>query len=160
MTEKRCLNTGKRCVRVIGCGNLLMGNDSAGLRVLDILEKSCSGLELIEGGTGGIGLLPLIEGADLVIIADAMTGICENPGDIRIFAETPPYKPSRMSFQDIGVAEVIDIARELNPGTEIVAVGIEAGAIAEYSDKIDPGVMEGVKNAAELIMAIIEEKDN
>ena len=137
-----------------------MGNDSAGLRVLEILEKSCFGLELIEGGTGGIGLLPIIEGTDLVIIADAMTGICENPGEIRIFAETPPYKPSRMSFQDIGVAEVIDIARELNPGMEIIAIGIEAGAIAEYSDKIDPVVMEGVRNAAELIMDIIEEKSN
>jgi hydrogenase maturation protease len=137
-----------------------MGNDSAGLRVLDILEKFCSGLELIEGGTGGIGLLPLIEGADLVIIADAMTGMSENPGDIRVFAETPPYKPSRMSFQDIGVAEVIDIARELNPRTEIIAVGIEAGAIAEYSDRIDPAVMGGVGNAAALIMDIIEEKYN
>ena len=137
-----------------------MGNDSAGLRVLDILEKFCSGLELIEGGTGGIGLLPLIEGADLVIIADAMTGMSENPGDIRVFAETPPYKPSRMSFQDIGVAEVIDIARELNPGVEIIAIGIEAGAIAEYSDRIDPVVMEGVGNAAALIMDIIEENYN
>lgn len=144
----------ERCIRVIGCGNLLMGNDSAGLRVIELLEKKASGPELIEGGTGGIGLLPLMEGADLVIIVDAMSGIGEKPGDIHIFNETPPYRPSRMSFQDIGVAEVIDIARELLPGVEVVAIGIEAGNIEEYSEKVDPEVMEGAVKAVDIIMEL------
>lgn len=144
----------KRCIRVIGCGNLLMGNDSAGLRAIELLEESAPGLELIEGGTGGIGLLPLMEGADLVIIVDAMSGIGEKPGDIHIFNETPPYRPSKMSFQDVGVAEVIDIARELLPGVEVVAIGIEAGSIEEYSDEVDPGVMEGARRAVEIIMKL------
>jgi hydrogenase maturation protease len=148
------------CIKIIGCGNLLMGNDSAGLRVLNVLEGSSFGLELIEGGTGGIGLLPLIEGADLVIIADAMTGIGKKPGDVHVFTETPPYVPSKMSFQDVGVAEVIDIARELLPGTEIIAIGIEAGEIKEYIDKVDPEVMEGVKYAASFILDLVEKRLN
>lgn len=146
----------KRCIRVIGCGNLLMGNDSAGLRVIELLEESAPGFEIIEGGTGGIGLLPLMEGADLVIIVDAMTGIGEKPGDIFVFNETPPYRPSKLSFQDVGVAEVIDIAGELLPEVEVIAIGIEAGGIEEYSDKVDPEVMEGVRRAAGLIMEMVE----
>ncbi len=142
----------KRSIKVIGCGNLLMGNDSAGLRVLELLEEMSPGFELVDGGTGGIGLLPLMEGADLVIIVDAMAGIGKKPGDIHVFRETPPYRPSKMSFQDVGVAEVIDIARELLPGIEVVAIGIEAGIIEEYSDRVDPEVMEGVKRAVGMIM--------
>jgi len=146
--DERC------CIRVIGCGNLLMGNDSVGLRVIELLEEPAPGLELIDGGTGGIGLLPLMEGADLVIIVDAMSGIGEKPGDIHIFNETPPYRPSKMSFQDVGVAEVIDIAGELFPEIEVVAIGIEAGNIEEYSDKVDPAVMEGARKAVEIIMKL------
>ncbi|MBN1431323.1 MAG: hydrogenase maturation protease [Methanomicrobiaceae archaeon] len=144
-----------RKVKVIGCGNILMGNDSAGLRVIEILEESNPSFELIDGGTGGLGLLPLMEGADLVIIVDAMIGIGEKPGDIRIFNKTPPYRPSKMSFQDVGVAEVIDIAGELLPDVEVVAIGIEAGEIKEYSDKVDPEVMEGVQKAALQIIDLV-----
>jgi hydrogenase maturation protease len=146
----------ERCIKVIGCGNLLMGNDSAGLRVIEILEEMSPGFEIIEGGTGGIGLLPLMEGADLVIIVDAMTGIGEKPGDIEVFEGIPPYRPSRLSFQDVGVAEVIEIAGELLPEVEVVAVGIEAGRIEEYSDRIDEDVMAGVFKAAEKIMELVQ----
>lgn len=152
------VSAGEKRVKIIGCGNVLMGNDSAGLRVLGILEKICPGVDLIDGGTGGIGLLPLMEDADLVIIVDAMIGIGKNPGDVEIFYETPPYNPSKMSFQDVGVAEVIDIARELIPGIEIIAVGIEAGKIVEYSEDVDFGVMEGIVKASEIIADIISSK--
>lgn len=148
---------GKKSIKVIGCGNLLMGNDSAGLRVLQILEESSPGLELIEGGTGGIGLLPMMEGVGLVIIVDAMTGIGQKPGDINIFREIPPYRPSKISFQDIGIAEVIEVADKIYPETRVVTIGIEAGIIREYSDEIDPDVMEGVKIAAENVLSIVEE---
>ncbi|MEA2034658.1 MAG: hydrogenase maturation protease [Euryarchaeota archaeon] len=145
-------------IRVIGCGNLLMGNDSAGLRVIEILEKTCPGIDVVEGGTGGIGLLPLMEEADLIIIVDAMTGIGEEPGDTKIFRETPPYSPSRMSFQDIGVAEVMEIARELFPGINLIAIGIEAGEVNEYSYEIDSDVMAGVKEAVAIIVDLVQNK--
>ena len=96
-----------------------------------------------------------MEDADLVIIVDAMIGIGEKPGDIMIFNKTPPYRPSKMSFQDVGVAEVIDIAGELLPDVEVVAIGIEAGRIEEYSDKVDPGVMEGVRKAASHVIDMV-----
>ncbi|UUX93605.1 hydrogenase maturation protease [Methanoplanus endosymbiosus] len=148
-------NSAKR-TRVIGCGNPLMGNDGAGVLAAEMLKELRPDIDTIEGGTGGIGLINDMEGFDRIIIIDAMLGIGENKGDIKIFYETPPVIPSTMSIHDAGISEVIEVAKEIIPGIEIITVGIEADFVEEYSEYIDPEIIAGIDKALKEIVIILE----
>ena len=60
---------------VLGLGNPLMGDDGLGLAVLGRLrdEWDLPGtVELVDGGTWGMNLLPLIEDAPELVLIDAI----------------------------------------------------------------------------------------
>lgn len=60
---------------ILGVGNILLGDEGIGIRVVEELENRFSFPEeilLLDGGTAGIELLRYIEGRDLLILIDAM----------------------------------------------------------------------------------------
>jgi len=60
---------------ILGVGNVLLGDEGIGIRVVEELENRFSFPEevmLLDGGTAGIELLRYIEGRDLLILIDAM----------------------------------------------------------------------------------------
>ena len=62
-------------VVVIGLGNPIMGDDGLGLAVLEHLQTAYTfppEIELVDGGTWGMNLLPVIEDADELILIDAI----------------------------------------------------------------------------------------
>ena len=63
-------------IRILGCGNLLMGNDGIGLKVVEALKKTelkeLEGLEILDAGVCGLDLLNLLDGVRKVIIVDAI----------------------------------------------------------------------------------------
>jgi hydrogenase maturation protease len=56
---------------IIGIGNPLAGDDGAGARVIELLEKAGVPAELVVMGTPGYGLITYLEGKKRVIIVDA-----------------------------------------------------------------------------------------
>jgi len=145
----------KNRISIIGCGNPLMGNDGAGYLAMQTFEGRYPGIDCIDGGTGGFGLIPLMEEYEKVVIVDAMTGIGDRIGDVIIF-ETPPIQAHpACSLHDIGVGEAVAVARELGHAGEIVIVGIEAGEIRAFTREVDPEVKEGIRVAGEHILRII-----
>jgi hydrogenase maturation protease len=80
------INSTKK-VLVMGVGNTLLQDDGIGVHVTETLkasQHSPSGIEILDGGTIGLSLLPEIEDADAVIVVDA-SEIGEAPGAMRIF---------------------------------------------------------------------------
>ena len=68
---------------VIGLGNPLMGDDGLGLAALERLAADWvlpPGVELVDGGTWGLNLLPLLEAADQVLFLDAVD-VGKAPGE-------------------------------------------------------------------------------
>ena len=62
-------------VVVIGLGNPIMGDDGLGLAVLGYLQTAYGfrpEVELVDGGTWGMNLLPVIEDATELILIDAI----------------------------------------------------------------------------------------
>ena len=60
---------------VIGVGSPLMGDDGLGLAALEALRAGWTfepALELMDGGTWGMNLLPFIESSSRVVILDAI----------------------------------------------------------------------------------------
>lgn len=139
-------------VRVIGCGNPLMGNDAIGVRVIEKLEKTHPEIDVIEGGVGGLGMLPMMEGYDHIIIVDATTGYGSQIGEILVFSKPPSNELFPLSLSDIGVLDAVSVAEELGICPAITIIGIEAGNISEFSASMSPEMESAVDRACERVM--------
>lgn len=71
-------------VRIVYLGNPLRGDDGAGIRALALSQALCwpAGVELVDGGTGGVSLLPLFRHCRRIILVDAFLSP-DHEGEIR-----------------------------------------------------------------------------
>jgi hydrogenase maturation protease len=119
---------------VIGLGNPLMGDDGIGLEALRRLAMSDpqpAGIELVDGGTWGMNLLPLIETADAVLFLDAIR-LEAAPGTVHELQgdAVPRRLAHKLSPHQIDLGEVLAIA--MLRGTlppKLHALGIEPAAV-------------------------------
>ena len=129
---------------VIGLGNALMGDDGFGLAVLAQLEHHWvlpSEFELVDGGTWGMNLLPLIETAGAVLFLDAIR-LGAAPGTVHELEgdAVPRRLAHKLSPHQIDLGEVLAIAMlrgTLPPG--LFALGIEP-AVVEMGTALSPEV--------------------
>jgi hydrogenase maturation protease len=70
--------------RIICLGNPLFARDDAGPRVFGLLSGRSlpEGVEVIDGGLGGLGLLRLLEGACRVVFVDSAEGLAPEGCDV------------------------------------------------------------------------------
>ena len=119
---------------VIGLGNPLMGDDGVGLAVLARLrdEWTLAGVELVDGGTWGLSLLPLIEDADRLVLVDAIAAHGA-PGDIIELSRDrlPIYLSRKLSPHQVDMRDALAVAelRGYLPN-DIVAIGVQPQAVA------------------------------
>lgn len=101
-------------VLVLGIGNVLMMDDSAGVRVVEELEKRyCfpEGVELLDGGTSGIELLSYIGDRDNLIIIDALKSGLPPGTVVRVEGEDVPARfMTRISPHQLGLSDVLAAA--------------------------------------------------
>ena len=115
-------------VLVLGIGNLLVSDEGAGIKAVEELQRryNCSdAVEIIDGGTMGLELLPYFEKRSHVLIIDAVkTG--KDPGTIIKIENPPAFFSSRTSPHQIGLADVMAIAAITgNMPQHMILFGIE-----------------------------------
>jgi hydrogenase maturation protease len=101
-------------VLVLGIGNVLMGDDSIGVRVVDELERRYQipeGVEVLDGGTSGFELLSHIRNRKSLIIIDALKNGM-SPGTVmRVEGEDVPARfMNRISPHQLGLSDVLAAA--------------------------------------------------
>ena len=87
---------------ILGLGNVLCADDGLGVAAVTALKQAYeppAGVEIVDGGTLGLALLPWIEDADRVILVDA------------VMADAPPGSLVRLEGDDVGAA----VAHRLSP---------------------------------------------
>jgi hydrogenase maturation protease len=138
-------------VRVIACGNPLMGNDAAGFAVMAFLREEHPEIDVVDGGAGGLGLIPLMEGYDRIVIVDATSGMGEI-GSVRVIRDIPLTGIPSLSLHELGIPEVIALARTLEITPDVVVVGIEGGQMPGFSGEMDPAVRAAIPGACRIIL--------
>lgn len=125
-------------LRIIGVGNPLMGDDGLGIVAAERLAALDwpPGVEVLDGGTGGLTLLDLFSAARALILLDAVAMGAE-PGTLRRFtaeelARLPAEAPG-LSLHGGGLAEVLALARELGSLPPLVLFGVEPA-------RVEPGI--------------------
>ena len=133
---------GKRLV--LGVGNLLLSDEGLGIHAVQRLEKSGAlpkDVELVDGGTAGLGLLYYIEGVETLVIIDAVeTG--GPPGTIKRIAgdQIPAYMALKVSPHEITLPDFFAAAklRDLYP-QEVVVWGMQPASL-EVGVELSPEV--------------------
>jgi hydrogenase maturation protease len=111
-----------------------MGDDGAGLVALEQLREGWmlpTEVELVDGGTWGMNLLPLIEGVDQLLFLDAIHA-GSTPGAIveLVGDEVPRGLGHKLSPHQIDLREVLALAmlRGTLPST-LAVIGVEPATV-------------------------------
>jgi hydrogenase maturation protease len=118
---------------VIGLGNPIMADDGVGIAALERLRAAGAppGVELVDGGTWGMNLLPVIEAAGKLVLMDAIDAGGE-PGTLHVLerARIPRYLATKISPHQVDLCDVLALA-ELR-GTlpeDTVAIGLQPARV-------------------------------
>lgn len=144
-----------RCAtRILGVGNPLMGDDGVGIAAVERLSalRLPEGVEVVDGGTGGITLLALMEGAAEVVVIDAAEmGL--PPGEFRRFsgdALMANWEPG-MSVHQAGLGEVLALGRELDLLPEVTLFAVQPESVV-LRQALSAPVAEGLERLLEVVV--------
>lgn len=119
---------------VLGVGNPLLTDEGFGLAVLEALRAGWDvhpDVDLVDGGTWGMNLLPTIEDADPLILVDAIAA--GRPAGTPITlerAELPRYLATKLSPHQIDLREVLALAELRGRLSErTVAIGLQPARV-------------------------------
>jgi len=145
MTEKKTV--------IIGIGNLILRDEGLGVHVVRQLEdrELPPGVELIDGGTATMDLLPVIHEAERIVVIDALRAGGE-PGTIyRVSPEDLSCETQRpLSLHQVGLLEVVGMAKQLGGHVDVAIIGVEPKEISwgmELSPEVEaamPKVIDAV----------------
>lgn len=131
-------------ILVLGVGNLVMGDDGVGVRVVQRLQSEYRmpvHVEIMDGGTLGLDILPRLDGVGRLLMVDAVeTG--HGPGTcVRLAGEEIPLVlENRISPHQMGIRDLLGVARLIgNLPQEIVLIGVQPGNI-EMGTELTPDV--------------------
>ena len=145
---------------VLGVGNLLLTDDGVGVRVVERLLETHSlpeEVQVVDGGTCGLDLLPFLVGVEKLIVVDA-ANLGQPPGTIRrmVGEEVPVFLSQKLSPHEINLPELLFSAKltDIYP-PEVVVLGIQPQSL-ETSLDLTPPVAAQVD---ELVARVLEEID-
>ncbi|MCK5153943.1 MAG: hydrogenase maturation protease [Spirochaetales bacterium] len=141
-------------------GNPLRRDDGIGPEVIRLLTKDrtkknstyklSSDIDLIDGGTDGLGLIEYLKDYKKVIIIDAVE-MKLKPGTIKVFTPEEAVikiNSDALSTHGFGIAELIKLAKGLDINPELIIVGVQPEDISYgegLSDSIEPVLNKLIK---------------
>jgi hydrogenase maturation protease len=121
-------------ILVLGIGNLVMSDDGIGVRAIQRLQAGFrfpEGVELLDGGTLGLDLLPRLEGVAKLLVLDAVDAD-KAPGTLLRLTgdEVPVTLETRLSPHQMGLKDLLAVAalQGVSPD-EMVLLGVQPETI-------------------------------
>ena len=132
-----------RPLLVLGIGNILLSDDGVGVHATDLLADAPSllpaGTTVLDGGTGGLSLLPAIADAGALVIVDAID-VGAAPGHIQVLTGTELHaEPAKLSVHEVGTADLLAAARLTGVlPTATALIGIQPASLSPGVDLSPP----------------------
>lgn len=152
MSEKHIL--------VLGVGNLLLGDEGTGVRVIEKLEDEyvfSNNVELYDGGTLGLLLLDPISRADFAVVVDIVRA-GGAPGTVYRIEEKDFFKkiPYKSSLHELNILETLIFAEELGNKPETVVIGIEPQDYTSCSTDLSDPVRSRMEDIVSAVLKEVE----
>jgi hydrogenase maturation protease len=123
---------------VIGLGNPIMADDGLGIAALERLREGWTlpeSVHLVDGGTWGMNLLPLVEAASELLLLDAIDRGAP-VGELVVLEreEVPRFLGLKLSPHQVDLREVLALA-ELRGSLpqKLVAMGLQPARVEMFS---------------------------
>ena len=133
------MNDPPAATTVIGLGSPLMADDGLGLVALGVLRQQWAfdpPVELVDGGTWGMNLLPTIESAGRLLLVDAIDTGAE-PGTYVVLErdQLPLFLSTKISPHQVDLQDVLSVAefRGTLP-RDTVAIGLQPARVEMSAD--------------------------
>jgi hydrogenase maturation protease len=143
-------------ILVLGIGNILWADEGFGVRCVEALNAGWEfppQVELMDGGTQGLYLLPYVQEADCLLVFDAVD-YSDPPGSLRevVGDQVPRFMGvKKMSLHQTGFQEVL-MAAELTGKlpSELVLIGVQPEELEDYGGSLRDVVKAQMPAALEL----------
>lgn len=149
----------QRRIVVLGVGNLLWADEGFGVRCVEALGDGWDfppEVEILDGGTLGLALVPLLLDATHVLLFDAVDHRGA-PGTLLVArdAEVPRFMTgSKLSLHQVGMNDVLASLELLGHRPEsFTVIGIKPVELADYGGSLTGAVQQQLPAALELGLA-------
>lgn len=144
---------------ILGIGNPLMTDEGVGVRVAELLMGGFEfpeGVDVVDAGTMGLGMINLLRERDLVIVVDAVDNTGHEPGTVVIM--TPEeLAPAQVlhSLHDMRLPNVLEAAALTDVEPEVVCVGIQVESMQHWVTELTPAVEAALPAALAAVLDIL-----
>ena len=149
-------------VLILGIGNLVLNDEGVGIHIIHLLKAIGlpAGVDVLDGGTGGLSLIDTLQEYKHLILIDA--ALDEYPvGTVRRLS--PRYSadyPPLLSAHELGLREMIDAMQlqEKIPQIELLAISVRR--CPHLGMRLSPEIRRVVPQVLQLVFEILEDKRN
>lgn len=145
---------------ILGFGNILLGDDGAGVQLVERLrtELAGSGYEFVDGGTMSFNLLSHVEATNTMLVIDAAE-FGESAGATMLFEnEAMDYflkSARRRTVHEVGLVDLLDMARLQNCLPRRRALLCIQPAVIDWSETLSPTVEAALERASDQARALL-----
>lgn len=143
-------------VLILGIGNLLWADEGFGVRAVEALNQTYelpANVQLMDGGTQGLYLVPYVNEARYLIVFDAIDyGLPAGTLKVLRNDEVPRFMGAKkMSLHQTGFQDVLASAKLLGRyPSEIVLIGVQPEQLEDYGGSLRPSVRARIGEAMEI----------
>ncbi len=137
-----------------------MGDEGVGVHAIRALEEEPlpSGVEILDGGTGGFHLLSCLRDYPSVIIIDATMDGSE-PGTVRIIK--PRFLsdyPRSLGAHDVGLRDLIESAALLGPLPMVHLITVSISEIRSATTELTPTIQRALTKVIESVRLVLRQE--
>ncbi len=144
---------------VLGIGNPLWADEGFGVRAVEALHERyrlSPEVEVVDGGTQGLFLLPLVRGATNLLVLDAID-FGDEPATVRVVRGdgVPCYLGAKkVSMHQTGFQEVLASASLFGDlPARLTLIGVQPVTLEDYGGSLTPPVAARLQEVVELAVA-------
>lgn len=146
-------------ITVVGVGNTIMTDDGFGVRAAEALQQMTDYpdfVQILDGGTLGMDLMPYIVGSKKLLFIDAIN-IDAPAGSYHRFTgdELNAYFKDKLSVHDLGLNDMLAVLKVTGePVEEVIVIGVTPEIVTmglDLTEKIAAKVPETAAKAKEIV---------
>lgn len=145
---------------VLGVGNVLLSDEGIGVHIVRLLRERYGfpqEVEILDGGTLGLDLLPYVEAADRLLIVDAVQMDAPPGTMVRLEGtEVPAVLSLKYSPHQVGLTDLLAVARLRGRApAEIVLWGVQPASL-EVGLELSPTIAAQVEPLVRNVLAELQ----
>lgn len=150
-------------VLILGIGNLLWADEGFGVRAVEALNQAYelpANVQVMDGGTQGLYLVPYINEARYLLVFDAIDyGLPAGTLKVLRNDEVPRFMGAKkMSLHQTGFQDVLASAKLLGRyPSEIVLIGVQPEQLEDYGGSLRPSVRARIGEAIDIAIEQLTE---